>query len=148
MAVQPLNKTKIIKKAKKHPNRFQSDKFLRVGVSTTHIKTGLALRFSSTPQSLFQPMILTRVCAGIVENSAWYRLGCEAQVPWQSSGTKDRFEASKEDTSPARKWLQEAPDQKRKRHGIAPHEQPHVRRRNRSGHLRQKEVSQTEPNLP
>ena len=33
MAVQPLNKTKIIKKQKKHPNRFQSDRFLRVKVS-------------------------------------------------------------------------------------------------------------------
>ena len=33
MAVQPLNKTKIIKKQKKHPNRFASDKYKRVGVS-------------------------------------------------------------------------------------------------------------------
>ena len=33
MAVQPLNKTKIIKKQKKHPNRFASDKYKRVPVS-------------------------------------------------------------------------------------------------------------------
>lgn len=33
MAVQPLNKTKIIKKIKHHPNRFQGDRFKRVGVS-------------------------------------------------------------------------------------------------------------------
>ena len=33
MAVQPLNKTKIIKKQKNHPNRFASDKYNRVGVS-------------------------------------------------------------------------------------------------------------------
>ncbi|CDW77679.1 ribosomal protein 49 [Stylonychia lemnae] len=33
MAVQPLNKTKIIKKITKHPNRFQSDKYYRVGAS-------------------------------------------------------------------------------------------------------------------
>ena len=33
MAVQPLNKTKIIKKITKHANRFQSDKYMRVGVS-------------------------------------------------------------------------------------------------------------------
>ena len=33
MAVQPLNKTKIIKKQKNHPNRFASDKYKRVGVS-------------------------------------------------------------------------------------------------------------------
>ena len=33
MAVQPLNKSKIIKKQKKHPNRFASDKYYRVGVS-------------------------------------------------------------------------------------------------------------------
>ena len=33
MAVQPINKTKIIKKQKKHPNRFASDKYNRVGVS-------------------------------------------------------------------------------------------------------------------
>ena len=33
MAVQPLNKTKLIKKQKKHPNRFASDKYKRVGVS-------------------------------------------------------------------------------------------------------------------
>jgi hypothetical protein len=32
MAVQPLNKTKIIKKQKAHPNRFASDKYKRVGV--------------------------------------------------------------------------------------------------------------------
>mmetsp|Transcript_34510 Transcript_34510/g.33706 ORF Transcript_34510/g.33706 Transcript_34510/m.33706 type:complete len:135 (+) Transcript_34510:36-440(+) len=30
MGVQSMNKTKIIKKQKKHPNRFQSDKYLRV----------------------------------------------------------------------------------------------------------------------
>lgn len=35
MAVQPLNKTKIIKKIKKHPNRFASDKYNKVGVSIT-----------------------------------------------------------------------------------------------------------------
>lgn len=34
MAVQPLNKTKIIKKQKNHPNRFASDKYNRVGVRT------------------------------------------------------------------------------------------------------------------
>ncbi|TNV72613.1 hypothetical protein FGO68_gene17584 [Halteria grandinella] len=33
MAVQPLNKTKIIKKQKNHPNRFASDKYNRVGAS-------------------------------------------------------------------------------------------------------------------
>ena len=33
MAVQPLSKSKIIKKQKKHPNRFASDKYMRVGVS-------------------------------------------------------------------------------------------------------------------
>ena len=34
MAVQPLNKTKIIKKVTKHANRFHSDRYFRVGVST------------------------------------------------------------------------------------------------------------------
>ena len=34
MAVQPLNKTKIIKKVTKHANRFHSDRYHRVGVST------------------------------------------------------------------------------------------------------------------
>lgn len=33
MAVQPLEKRKIVKKITKHPNRFQSDRFMRVGVS-------------------------------------------------------------------------------------------------------------------
>ena len=33
MAVQPLQKTKIIKKVKKHANRFHSDRYFRVGVS-------------------------------------------------------------------------------------------------------------------
>ena len=39
MAVQPLNKSKIIKKQKYHPNRFASDKYNRVGVSTDHLVT-------------------------------------------------------------------------------------------------------------
>ena len=34
MAVQPLNKSKIIKKVKKHPIRFQSDQFMRVKVKS------------------------------------------------------------------------------------------------------------------
>ena len=33
MAVAPLSKTKAIKKQKKHPNRFHSDRYKRVGVS-------------------------------------------------------------------------------------------------------------------
>ena len=32
MAVAPLNKTKIIKKQRRHPNRFKSDQWLRVKV--------------------------------------------------------------------------------------------------------------------
>merc|ERR1712046_277658 len=33
MAVQPLNKVKIVKKVTKHPNRFQSHQWKRVGAS-------------------------------------------------------------------------------------------------------------------
>ena len=39
MAVQPLNKSKIIKKQKKHPNRFACDKYKRVGVSCLQVKS-------------------------------------------------------------------------------------------------------------
>ena len=40
MAVQPLNKTKIIKKVKKHANRYHSDRYFRVGVSFTFSSAG------------------------------------------------------------------------------------------------------------
>lgn len=51
MAVQPLNKTKIIKKIKHHPNRFQGDRFKRVGVSTpTATPNGAAQLARCTPQ--------------------------------------------------------------------------------------------------
>ena len=51
MAVQPLNKTKIIKKITKHANRFQSDKYYRVGVSIA-------------PCSF--------LCLGLLEKAPWY----------------------------------------------------------------------------
>ena len=54
MAVQPLNKTKIIKKITKHANRFQSDKYMRVGVS--HFAAPL-LSFA----------------LGLLEKAPWYR---------------------------------------------------------------------------
>ena len=51
MAVQPLNKTKIIKKIKHHPNRFQGDRFKRVGVSTPPATpNGVAQLALCTPQ--------------------------------------------------------------------------------------------------
>lgn len=46
MAVQPLEKRKIVKKITKHPNRFQSDRFMRVGVSRLlHSVQTLIVRF-------------------------------------------------------------------------------------------------------
>ena len=56
MAVQPLNKTKIIKKQKNHPNRFASDKYNRVGVSHS-----------------FSCFILSLLFIEILENSTRYR---------------------------------------------------------------------------
>ena len=53
MAVQPLNKTKIIKKVKKHANRFHSDRYFRVGVST---------ELPAMPGNAASIWILTRVC--------------------------------------------------------------------------------------
>lgn len=44
MAVQPLTKTKIIKKVTKHPMRFQSHQWARLGVSSFPIRVPALLR--------------------------------------------------------------------------------------------------------
>ena len=59
MAVQPLNKTKIIKKQKNHPNRFASDKYKRVGVSHSFSHSELA--FYRNPGELPTVLILESV---------------------------------------------------------------------------------------
>lgn len=55
MAVQPLEKRKIVKKITKHPNRFQSDRFMRVGVSML--------------LSVVQPLTLAFLCLEILEKA-------------------------------------------------------------------------------
>lgn len=47
MAVQPLQKAKIIKKIKNHPNRFQSDRFMRVDVSVLLAQSGLSVLYEA-----------------------------------------------------------------------------------------------------
>ena len=65
MAVQPLNKSKIIKKIKKHPNRFQSDKYLRVPVS---------------PISSLSMTTLTCMNVAILEKAQRYRFQNQKKV--------------------------------------------------------------------
>ena len=60
MAVQPLNKTKIIKKQKNHPNRFASDKYKRVGVSHS-FSCFIELAFYRNPGELPTVSILESV---------------------------------------------------------------------------------------
>jgi len=51
---------------------------------------------------------------------------CEKTLQRQGQRAQDRFQAGQEDQTHAQIWLQEAPHQKRKRHGTPPHEQPHL----------------------
>ncbi len=129
MAVQPLNKTKIIKKQKKHPNRFASDKYKRVGVSLA----------SSVIPSPFRLEIL--------ENSPRYRFAHPSSVPRQPGPADDRQRAGEEDPPRAVEWIQKIAVAQCPGHRAAPHEQPHLRRRDRQLRLRQDQVSAFRPHL-
>jgi len=85
MAVQPLTKTKIIKKTTTHPNKFQSHQFKRLNVSFTnyYLDSKLLLTFlsKSIDQSLrdnnsFEKLEIERflicACLEIMEKAQRY----------------------------------------------------------------------------
>ena len=155
MAVQPLNKTKIIKKKTNKIRRFQSDEFKRVKVrnqlslvrvtswvpaarvgsnSVDQDETFLALIHSS--------MLTCRVYfPEILEKAKRCRLLREKTLQRQGQRAQDRQQAGQEDQILAQIWLQEAPHQKRKRHRTASDEQPRLRRRDCPVPLCQDQVS-------
>ena len=95
MAVQPLNKTKIIKKQKNHPNRFASDKYNRVGVSSL-----LSLIRIRNPGGL--PTVL--IAESVVSSEATRPFPTSVMVPQRRLVTPSRT-ASRSCSSATRKTL-------------------------------------------